>query len=200
MNIITISREFGSGGRELGKRLADALGYAYFDREIISALAQEEGLSEDFVAHALESGISHSYPITFSRTLTVMPTGTITPMLLARQHKLMEKLAQKGNCVMVGRSADVVLADHKPLRIFVYGEMASKVRRCQSRAEQGEALSDKEMEKHIRRIDKNRSAGHSLVSRHPWGDKAGYDLCINTSDVSIKEIIPALAEFAKAWF
>ncbi len=202
MKIITISREFGSGGRELGKRLAEALGFSYYDREIISAIAEEVGLSEDFVAHTLEKNVSSGgFPLTFSRTLSLNHLGEVSaPMLLAKQHKVIRELAQKGDCVVVGRSADVVLEDFRPLRIFVHGDMAAKVARCQSRAGKDESLTDREMERKIRQIDKNRAKNHSMVSRYPWGDKAGYDLCINTSDTAIKDIIPALADFAKVWF
>lgn len=199
MNIITISREFGSGGREVGKRLADALEYAYYDREILTALAEDTRMDPDYLEHILEQGTFTSmYPVTFGRTFSYHTTRASD--LLARQTKLLRTLADKSNCVMVGRNANIILEERKPLRIFVYADMDAKIKRCREREKSGTLLSDQEYETQIRRVDKQRAKTHSLLCPYPWGDVRGYDLCINTSSVEIKDIIPSICAYAKKWF
>ena len=97
MKIITISREFGSGGRELGKRLSDILGFDYYDREIIAAIAEAKGLDENYVEKALESGVSQRVPLTFHNsfsTIGMMQSAHIS--LLQEQTRVIEGIAKRG--------------------------------------------------------------------------------------------------------
>lgn len=200
MNIITISREFGSGGREFGKRLADSLDIAYYDKEIISAIAEKSGLDERYVENISEKGI-HAYPLTIGRTFSLHTAvqNTNTKILVA-QPQILEELADKGDCVIVGRCADVILRERNPFNLFIYANMASKIRRCHERTPAGEKITDHEMEKRIKRIDRERAKYRELLSDMKWGAKEGYHLCINTSDIAIKRLIPFVAEYAKNWF
>ena len=200
MKIITLSREFGSGGRELGKRLADELGFSYYDKEIISAIAKEEGLSEEYVERVLETPSDFGYTVTYSRSFFNLQNLNLTPQLLAKQHNLIKKIAQKGNCVIVGRGADAILSEYSPFRIFVHADMPSKIARCRMRSQEGEDLSDRELKRKIQSVDKARAENYSFVSGHSWGDKAAYDLTINTTNLEIKKIVPSVAAYAKAWF
>lgn len=202
MNIITISREFGSGGRELGKRLADLLGYDYYDREIVAAIAGQKGLNENYVEKALEGHRWQTMPLTFRHSfaginrIQEMQTG-----LLLEQTRVIEGIAKAGkNCVIVGRNADVLLSDEKPFRIFVCAEMEAKIRRCMERASEGENLSCREIEQNIRRIDKSRARTRELLGGSRWGSSSAYHLTINTTEWSIEELAPAAAEFAARWF
>ena len=97
-----------------------------------------------------------------------------------------------------GSCADTVLAHLHPLRIFVYADRASKLKRCQERATEQENFTLAEMERRMRQIDKNRAKKHELTASIPWGAKEGYDLCINTSGREIKTLIPALAAYCQA--
>lgn len=201
-NIITISREFGSGGRDLGKRLAEALGYAYYDRELLTMLAKETDLNEDYLEQTLEeSGLSSLYPITIGQSFSVLPDyfANHSTDLLRKQTTLILSLAAKSNCVIVGRNADIILADQEPLRLFVHADMDERIARCRRR-ETGELLTDKEYEKKIRQIDKNRSKTHAILGDYPWGDRRGYELCVNTTTITIKDLIPALSAYAEKWF
>lgn len=202
MNIITISREFGSGGRELGKRLAELLGYDYYDREIVTAIAGQKGLNENYVEKALENHSWQTVPLTFRHSfagisrMQEMQTG-----LLLEQMRVIEGIAKAGkDCVIVGRNADVLLAGEKPFRIFVCAEMEAKVRRCMERAAEGEHLSRREIEQNIRRIDKNRARTREILGGSRWGNGNAYHLTINTTEWDIKELAPAAAEFAVRWF
>lgn len=119
---------------------------------------------------------------------------------MAEQHKLIRSLAQKGDCVIVEKSADVVLADFQPLKLFIYAEISSKLERCQKRAARDEKLSEREMKRKIKQIDKARADSHDLISSYAWGDKCGYHLCINTTGIEIKSAAPQIAAYADYWF
>lgn len=200
MGIITISREFGSGGRELGKRLADELGYAYYDKEIVTAIAEKHQLDEHYVSYALEGGAFRNFPVHFGRTFSYSPTLMANEThLFAEQNRLLREFAAAGNCVVVGRAADVILREYGPFNLFVYADMSSKIKRCQERAQEDERLSAREMEKQIKRIDTDRKRYHGLISEIPWGDKRGYHLCVNTTNREIKALVPAVAQYIKLW-
>lgn len=141
MHIITINREFGSGGRELGKRLAEALGYAYYDREILTMLAERTDLDEAYLAHTLEeSAPSALFPITIGQTFSVLPNyqAEYSTQLLQKQTALIKELATKSDCVIVGRNADIILREQDPLRllctrIWRRGSRAAVAARCREK-------------------------------------------------------------------
>ena len=202
MKIITISREFGSGGREVGKRLADALGFQYYDREIITAVAQKSSFDEEYVEKTLERGIPRTFSISFGRTFSFPDVAqqNYTKLLVAQQ-QFIEDIAKKGeDFVIVGRAADVILKDYNPLNLFVYAEMDSKIKRCKGRAEKGEKMSEREYARKIKQVDLGRAVNRQLLADGGWGDKENYHLCINTTDAEIKKLIDPIAAFAKAWF
>lgn len=202
MQVITISREFGSGGRELGKYLAELLNYDYYDREIITAIAKQKGLNEGYVEKALENKGWQTVPLTFRHSFNSMSTMQQAQTdLLLEQKRIIEGIAKiEKNCVIVGRNADVLLADKKPFSIFVCAELDAKIRRCMERADKNENLSQKEIENNIRRIDKNRAKTREMIAEGKWGDCRTYHLTVNTTDWNIKELAPAVAEFASCWF
>lgn len=202
MNIITISREFGSGGRELGKCLADYLGCDYYDREIITAIAKSNQLDESYVENVLKKKSWHTVPLTYGKTFFYPHFAQdIQIKLLTEQTKIIEHIASQGkSCVIVGRNADYTLRSYKPFNIFVCAQMEAKIQRCLERAEKGELLSRKEIERQIHRIDKARANTHEIISNSSWGDSREYHLTINTTDWGIKSIIPHIADLALNWF
>ncbi len=202
MKIITISREFGSGGRELGKRLSDTLDFDYYDREIIAALAQKQASDQGDFAQALDHRAWQMVPLTFHNSFagSTMLQTIQTKLLLEEKHVL-ENIAQLGHdCVIVGRNADVLLRDYQPLKIFVCADMDAKIRRCQERAENSENLSYKEIERNARRIDKNRAQTRDIISGSRWGARENYHLIVNTTDWNIKELTGAVADFVTHYF
>ena len=199
MNVITISREFGSGGRELGKRMADVLCWDYYDREIIETVANEEGLDADYVQAVLERHEWWTVPISFHRSFTATTTPNVE--LLVKEKEVIERIAASGrSCVIVGRNADYFLRDYKPFRIFVCADLASKIQRCRERASNPETLTDKEIQRQIKRIDRNRAAVRELMSGDPWGCRSCYHLTVNTTDWEMKRLAPVTAEFAMGFF
>lgn len=198
--IITISREFGSGGREIGKRLADELGLAYYDREIITLIAKETGMSEEYIQNISEKGV-YPYTYQFAKSfLNSSPVQNSQIQVLVKQNEIIKKIASKGNCVIVGRAANAILKGEDTIDLFIYADMKSKVARCKQKADENENLSDKELEKKIVEVSKNREKFHNVVSNEQWGKKENYDLCINTSGVDIKSIITPLRMYIENWF
>lgn len=199
MRIITIGREFGSGGRELGKRLADTLHIPCYDRQIIEEVAKLHGLAPDHVERISEADIRTIYPMTIGRRFYAAPMINEDRVKIAvSQQEVIKKLARQGDCVIVGRCADIILRDMHPLNLFVYADEDSKVARCLERAENGETR--KMILQQMRKIDRDRAAFHELLTDKKWGEKETYHLCINTSGKEIKQLIHALAEYARHWF
>ena len=199
--IITISREFGSGGRELGKRLSQALGIPCYDQQIIELVAEKEKLDKNYVAEMSERDINAFYPATIARGFYRSGYTVLQPtQVMSAEHEIIRKLAEEGEGVFVGRAADIVLEDLQPLRIFVCANEEARVARCRARAAEGEQLSDKELLKKCRALDRRRADYRALFTDIAWGKAEGYDICINTSGKSIKSLVPALAALAESWF
>ena len=202
MKIITISREFGSGGRELGKRLADFTGFDYYDSEIISAVAQKSGLDKKYVENTLNNHGWQSYPMTYRNTLGAsgyMQSSKV--QLLLEQKKVIEEIAALGkDCIIVGRNADLILKEYHPFSIFVCAKQDAKVRRCMERAPEGENLSEKELVRKMKQIDKMRSQTREIMSDSVWGEPCEYHLTVNTTDWEIKDLVPGVFDFAMRWF
>ena len=200
MRIITISREFGSGGRELGTRLAELLGWDYYDREIISAIAEKKGMDENYVEKALENRTWQNVPLTF-RGSFVGSANAVQTNLLVEQKRVIEGIAKLGrNCIIVGRNADVLLKEYGPFNIFVCASLDAKVQRCLERAMAGAELTAREVEMQMRVIDKNRAQTREIISGIKWGARENYHLTVNTTGWEIKALTPAVAEFARRWF
>ena len=199
--IVTVGREFGSGGREVGKRLADALGVAYYDKAIITEIAKKSDFSEKFVETILENGTMQRNYLTFGHTFSdyPCPSAGITEKILAAQREVIEKLAET-DCVIVGRCADLILSEKRPFRLFVYADEASKLERCRAHEEGTEHLTDKKLLKKIRAVDKGRKKLYGLFYGKVWDDRENYDLCVNTSHADLSAVVPCIAEYVKKWY
>lgn len=193
--IITIGREFGSGGRELGRRLSEALGIAYYDQEIVSEIARRTEMSEQYVQSIVENRPSFSFPIHIGRSFCPMPSPALEQSLAVyqEQSRIIMEMAQKSDCVIVGRCGDYILRDFEPFRIFVYADLESRMERCRAKAPEDEKMTDRELKQHILGIDRKRAKYYEFYTGHKWGDRLNFDLCINTSRTVIKEIVPVLA-------
>lgn len=201
MKVITVGREFGSGGREFGKRLAEELGFAYYDDEILTAIADKSGLAQAYVRSVVEQTSFQSYPITYGKTFFYNDAGSENHWkIIQSQNEVLKELAAKSNCIFVGRCADVILEKMNPLKIFVYADMDSKLARCKAMSTKAENLSDKEMIKKIKETEKKRERYYRAFTERSWGGKENYHLCVNTTGKEIKDLIPAVAAFCKAWF
>ena len=197
--IITVGREFGSGGRELGRRLAEELGIQYYDKQILTRIAEETSLSPDYVSRVIESKPRMLFPITVGQSFAYATDYYVRQMqeIYGAQTDIIRELAKKGDCVIIGRCADYILRDLKPTRLFVYADIESRVRRCAERSREDEALSPRELERKIVSMDKDRAHYYNEFTGQRWGDKLYYDLMINTGGMDIKAAAPQLAGLFK---
>jgi len=200
MRIITISREFGSGGRELAKRLADHLNIDYYDSEILTVVAKNSHTDEHYVEKMLMNHGWQQYPMTFRNTLTsTIHTNKIN--LLLEQKRVIEKIASMNkDFIIVGRNADIILKDYQPFNIFVCATTESKLKRCLERAPKEEKLSEKELLRKMKQIDKNRAQTREILTNSKWGQRDSYHLIVNTTDWEIKELVNVVGTFANEWF
>ena len=183
-HIITISREFGSGGRTVGKKVAEQLGIPCYDSELIQKIAEESGFAENYVKEAGE----YTPGGFLSSALSNRAFGpTNEDILWEIQCRVISELAEKGPCVIVGRCADYVLRDDPNavlVNLFVHAPMAARIRRESTRTNTTPA----EAEKRIRQVDKERAAYYNFFSSKRWGDAQGYDLCVNTDGLEISDV------------
>lgn len=194
--IITIGRQFGSGGRELGKRISDELQIAYYDREIVTQIAERAYVSEAYVQKVLEHAPDTYVSLHYGRSFYAAtdPVVKQNMAIYRSQHDIICELADKEDCVIVGRCADFILRKEKPLRLFVYADDASRIKRCRLKAPEGEDLSDRKLVREIHRIDRHRSKYYSYYTGQKWGDPLNYDICVNTTQTSLKDLAKAVAK------
>lgn len=194
--MITIGREFGSGGRELGRRIADTLQIAYYDQEIITELAKRTNRTEEYIRQVENSNFIPLLPITTGRTFSSQFYQAMEPNQTAflEQSNLIKELAEKSDCVIVGRCADYILREENPVRLFVYADMDFKLARCREKKEPVEELTDAELRKKILAIDRQRARYYQFHTGQTWGEKSVYDICINMTSLNIKDMAAAIAK------
>ncbi|MBO4835959.1 MAG: cytidylate kinase-like family protein [Lachnospiraceae bacterium] len=200
--VITIGREFGSGGREMGVRLANELGIEYYDKEIITGIVNHTDYTEGYVREIVEGNTRKILPLTIGRSLDVDVDYQITQMqdIVKAQTEVIKEMAAKSDCVIVGRCADYILEDEDAkgniqlFKLFIHASMESRIKRCMERKTEEEAsMTEKDMEKQIRRIDKERANYYSNYTLRKWGAKENYDICFNTTNMEIKQMVPYIA-------
>ena len=194
--VITISREYGSGGRAIGERLAKELGIPFYDKELIFMAAKESGLSEEYIKKT-EQMKSTSFLYGLYMGAQQLP---MNDQIFLVQSKIIRQVASEGPCVIVGRCADVILKDYHPLNLFVYADKETKIERCLRRAPADEKLTRGDIERRMRQIDRGRAQYREMYADSKRGAKETYHLCISTTEKYIKEIIPGLAAYVRCWF
>lgn len=194
--IITIGREFGSGGKELGRLLAKKLNIAYYDNEIVTAIAKKTDLAEDYVKQIVEKKPSLFFPVTVGQTLYAAPYEVLqnNSAVQIEQANIIKEMAAKSDCVIVGRCADYILRDLKPFRIFVYADLEARMARCKERGFKEEGLTEKKIKKLVTRVDKHRASYYNFYTGQKWGNRLNYDICINTTGVDMEKIATFLAK------
>ena len=177
--IITISREFGSGGRFIGEEVAKKLGIKYYDKEIIGQIAKESGLAPEYIKENAElspkKGI-FAYAFT-GRDIT---GKSVEDMVYEAQRKVILDLAEKEPCVIIGRNADYILKDRDDvLNVYIHGNMPEKTQRIMGLYNVGE----KEAVKMMADTDKRRMTNYNFYTDQKWGKAANYTLCLNSSQL-----------------
>ncbi|MBR4634984.1 MAG: cytidylate kinase-like family protein [Clostridia bacterium] len=193
-NVITIARQFGSGGRELGRRLAEKLGFAYYDDEIIAEISKRTSLSEEYVQQIVEHRPVTLMPITIGHSFYPVqhPLMEQSQNIYQEQAQIINELSEKSPCVIVGCCADYILRQKKLLRLFVFADMQSKIERCRLKGPEEENLTDKQLRRQIQKVEKNRAKYYEFYTGRTWGDKLNYDLLVNTTNTDIRLIVDVI--------
>ncbi len=195
--VITVSRQFGSGGRSIGKDIAKKLGYAYYDSELVEKVAQETGFDPSFIADAGEYAPGKSMlSYAFS---SAIPHGAGSSMsasdyLWATQSRIITEIAEKGNCVIVGRCADYILREREDcLNIFIH---ASKQYRAERIVElYGER--DKSAEKRLDEKDGKRRVNYKYFTGREWGETENYHISLDSGVIGHDKCVDIVCDIVK---
>ncbi len=177
--IITISREFGSGGRFIGEEVAKKLGIAYYDKNIIGQIAEKSGLSPEYIQENAElSPKKGLFAYAFSgRDIT---GKSVEDMVYEVQRNIILELAEKEPCVIIGRNADYILKDRDDvLNVFIHGDMPEKIKRITGLYN----VKEKEAVKMMADTDKRRRTNYNFYTDQNWGKASNYTLCLNSSQL-----------------
>ena len=187
--IITISREFGSGGRTIGKEAAEKLGIPCYDQELIEKIAEDSGLNKDFIREKGEyapRGSLFASSFFYDRSYTGF---NVQDLLWQSQRKVILDLAEKGGCVIVGRCADYILqGKHDLLKVFVYASMEKREERILKVYGDSEEAPRKRLEDK----DKRRRAYYRLYTDMEWGQVQNYDIALNSGELGIEKCVDIL--------
>ena len=187
--VITLSREYGSGGRYIGKLIAQKLGIKLYDKEFIIKVAEETGLSEQYIKENEQK----------RNVLDVLNNGYYSDMnnsdeLFVKESELIKEVSAKEPCVIVGRCADQILKDNKNvLKVFIYSNMEDKI----NRAVKYYGMDKKKAEKEISRIDKLRGNHYKYYTGKEWKDFSNYDICINSDKLGVEKAADLIIDMAK---
>lgn len=191
--VITISREFGSGGRTVGKLVAEKLSIPCYDQEIIQKIAQESGYCEEFIAEKSEHSHSkfRNNPFAFRDYYG----NSIQDKIWLAQLKAIVEVANKGPCVIVGRCADFILDGTADLlKVFIHADNKTRAQRIVE--QYGE--SDQSPEKRLKEKDKRRAAYYQVNTDKKWGDMKNYDISLSTSSLGIEKCADIIVEVYKS--
>ncbi|MBP5260865.1 MAG: cytidylate kinase-like family protein [Clostridiales bacterium] len=197
VKIITISRQFGSGGRTVGKMLADATGYDYYDSEIIDHVAGETGFSRDYVAANSEYAPGKSvfsYSFEAAGIPGIMNGMTTTDYLYSVQRKKIIEIANSGRpSIIVGRCADYILREYdNVLNVFVYATPEFRARRIVEVYGETEVKIDKR----VSDKDKKRAANYKHFTDREWGRAENYDICLNSGYIGLDKCVEIIKDLA----
>lgn len=191
--IITISREFGSGGRFIGEEVAKKLGIAYYDKKIIHEIAEKSGLSPEYIQENAElSPKKGLFAYAFAgRDIT---GKSVEDMVYEAQRRVILELADKEPCVIIGRNADYILKERDDvLNVFIHGDMPEKIQRITRLYN----VDEKEAVKMMADTDKRRMTNYNFYTDQKWGQASNYTLCLNSSQLGYESCEKIIAECSK---
>lgn len=200
--VVTIGREFGSGGREIGSKLAEAMGVPFYDKDLISRAAKESGFCEEIIQNHDERPTSSflynlvmdTYSFGYnSSALVDMP---ISHKVFLAQYDAIKKIADEGSCVIVGRCADYALGEYDNcLNVFIHADLDSRIKRIVERYNLSEAKA-KDM---IVKKDKQRQSYYNYYSSKKWGHSDTYDLSVNSAVLGIDGTVKLILQYVDAY-
>ena len=196
--IVTISREFGSGGREIGKTLAQRLDIPFYDKELLEIASKESGIcqelfvknDESYTNSFLYSLVMGNYPVTADGRIN--PDMPLNHKIFLAQFDTIKNIADKGPCVIVGRCADYVLRErHNVVNFFLSAKMHEKKARILARYD----IEKNKAEDFIKKTDKRRASYYNYYTDMKWGSAKNYDLCINTSKTGREGAVQLMMDY-----
>lgn len=197
--IITITRQYGSGGHDIGNSLAKALGIGFYDKELISLAAKESGIAPEVFEKADEKP-ANSLLYSLSVGLYNYGNGLSSPMddlpvndkLYLLQHRIIKEKAETESFVIVGRCADYILKEYPGVvKVFIYADIDSRIRRAIARHD----IEPARAKQAIIKTDKNRANYYSFYSGQKWGQVENYDLCINTTKLDTDQAVKLITDY-----
>ncbi|MBP3206005.1 MAG: cytidylate kinase-like family protein [Lachnospiraceae bacterium] len=198
--VITIGRQFGSGGREIGEKVAEYFGIKCYDKELLTRAAKESGFCEEMIQNHderptnsfLYNLVMDTYSFGYNTSSFVdMP---ISHKVFLAQFDTIKKIASEGPCVIVGRCADYALAEQKNcVHLFIYADEKSKAKRIMERYQ----LSEGKAREMILKKDKQRQSYYNYYSSKKWGRADSYDLCVNSSVLGIEGTVKLIAQYVE---
>lgn len=198
--VITIGRQFGSGGRAIGRMVAEKLGINFYDKEIIDMAAKESGINHEILSSYDEKPTnSFLYSLSlgaysFENSVHGIPQIPVVDKVFAVQSQIIKDLAEKESCVIVGRCADSILKDHDNLfSVFIHADFDSRIERV---SEYENCYHDEAAEL-VRKADKKRASYHNYFSENKWGLSTSYDLCLN-SKIGLEKAADIIVNIVKS--
>lgn len=196
--IITIGRQYGSGGYEVGKLLAEKLGVKLYDKEMLKRAAKDSGLCEEiFESHDEKPTNSFLYSLVIDTYSLGYSSGSFADMpinhkVFLAQFDAIKKIADEGSCVMVGRCADYALENYdNVINVFIYADLDKRIRRVAREFD----LTDAKAKEVITKTDKKRASYYNYYTNKEWGDAKSYDLCINSAKLGIEGTAQAILDY-----
>ena len=196
--IITIGRQFGSGGREIGIALAKELGIKFYDKEMLKRAAKESGLCEElFESHDEKPTNSFLYSLVMDTYSLGFSTGSFSDMpinhkVFLAQFDTIKKIASEESCVMVGRCADYALEEFdNVINIFVYADLDKRIEKIANELN----VSKQKAKDIVTKNDKRRASYYNYYTNKEWGAANSYDLCINSSKIGIEGTVKAIKDY-----
>ncbi len=195
--IITIGREFGSAGREIGYKIADDFGIKLYDKEMLNRAAKESGICEElFEAHEEKPTNSFLYSLVMDTYSLGYSSGSYTDMpinhkVFLAQFDAIKKIASEGPCILVGRCADYALEEFdNVLTVFIHAKMEARIRRIARIYN----LTDAKAKEMIQKTDKQRSSYYNYYTNKKWSDAESYDICLDSSVLGIEGTAEAIKQ------
>ena len=189
--VITISREFGSGGRELGVRLAERLNIPFYDKELIHMAAEDSNIAEEAFRH-YDEHIVKSLDRQFYHAFSDVYKVPMSDQIFVAQSNVIRKLADYGSCIIVGRCADMILSDS--VNLFIYADMRSRVKRM-LKLEPDEESGGKEMERRIREVDRKRKEYYQSYTGTSWWRAQNYHLFMDSGLAGVDGCLRAVLAY-----
>lgn len=196
-NIITIARQFGSGGREIGEALSKELGIKFYDKELISIAAKESGIDSE-IFNNVDEKATNSLLYSLSMGLYSFSSNyssgqlPVNDKLYLLQHKIIRQLASEEPCIFVGRCADYVLKDRNDVvKLYIYADKEYRVKR----AIELKGVKESKADQIVAKTDKSRANYYNFYSGKKWGLAENYDLCINRTKLSTKQVVNTIAAY-----